>query len=103
MQESVKTKRRMVRKQFFITAEQNRRLKAEAARLGVPEAELIRVGIDMRLERKRDPDDWRNALDRLSGAWRDRDDMNDFIRDLRRQSTRSLRRRLGLDERKKNG
>jgi len=103
MQKPAKSKRRMVRKQVFITAEQNRRLKTEAARLGVPEAELVRVGIDMRLDRKSDPDDWRNALDRLSGAWRNRDDMHDFIRDLRRGSTRSLRRRLGLDERKKNG
>ncbi len=37
---------RMIRKQFYIEAEQDRLLKRLAGRLGVSEAELIRRGID---------------------------------------------------------
>jgi hypothetical protein len=37
---------RMVRKQVYLTAEQDRQLKQRAARLGVSEAELIRQGLD---------------------------------------------------------
>ncbi len=36
----------MIRKQFFIDREASRRLKRAAAAKGVPEAELIREGID---------------------------------------------------------
>ena len=52
---------KMVRKQFFITAEQNKRLKAHAAATGVSEAELVRAGIDLRLERKVEKTDWRQT------------------------------------------
>ena len=38
---------KMVRKQLFITEEQNRKLKERAAATGVSEAELIRAGIDL--------------------------------------------------------
>lgn len=37
---------RMIRKQVYITPEQNERLKREAAKLRVSEAEVIRYGID---------------------------------------------------------
>lgn len=40
----------MVRKQVYITAEQEERLKRRAAELGVPEAELIRRGLDLVLD-----------------------------------------------------
>jgi hypothetical protein len=39
----------MVRKQVFITAEQNRRLKQRAAQTGTVEAEVIRAAIDREL------------------------------------------------------
>jgi hypothetical protein len=102
MQETVKTKRRMVRKQFFITVEQNKRLKAVAAARGIAEAELIRAGIDQQLtQAKVEDDDWRTGLDRLSGAWRDRDDMDDLIRDLRKGWARRLARVYGRRSGKK--
>jgi hypothetical protein len=37
---------RMVRKQFYITQEQNRLLKRRAKALGVSEAELVRRGVE---------------------------------------------------------
>ena len=102
MQETVKTKRRMVRKQVFITAEQNKRLKTVAAAKGVAEAELIRAGIDQQLaQAKVEDDDWRTGLNRLSGAWRDRDDMHDFVRDLRKGWSRRLARVYGRRSGKK--
>ena len=38
---------RMVRKQVYITAEQNNALKRRAKALGVPEAEVVRQGIEL--------------------------------------------------------
>jgi len=84
-----------VRKQFFITAEQNRRLKAHAAATGASEAELVRAGIDLRLERKVEKPDWRRIADSLSGAWAERDDLDEILRDHRKGWKRRLKR-LGL-------
>ena len=54
----------MVRKQVYIEARQDRALKREARTLGVPEAELVRRGIDA-LGRAGaaapDPERWRSA------------------------------------------
>ena len=53
----------MIRKQVFITPEQNRRLKERAALSGVAEAQLIRQGIDMVLKKeKREDQDWKVAF-----------------------------------------
>jgi hypothetical protein len=84
---------RMVRKQVFITAEQNRRLKAQAAAGGVAEAELIRAGIDLRLaqatERQRA---WRAVVEetvaKLSGAWAARENLDEEMREIRRRWNR---------------
>ena len=38
---------RMIRKQVYITAEQERLLKRRAKALGVPEAEVVRQGIEL--------------------------------------------------------
>jgi hypothetical protein len=86
---------KMVRKQVFITAEQNKRLKAYAAAIGVPEAELVRAGIDLRLERKLEKPDWRSLAGRLSGAWAERDDLDEILRKNRKGWKRRLKR-LGL-------
>ena len=43
---------KMVRKQLFITAEQNRRIKSRAAITGLSEGEVIRRGIDRELDEK---------------------------------------------------
>jgi hypothetical protein len=86
---------KMVRKQFFITTDQNKRLKAHAAATGVSEAELVRAGIDLRLERKAEKTDWRSLADRLSGAWAERDDLDELLRKNRKGWKRRLKR-LGL-------
>jgi hypothetical protein len=86
---------KMVRKQFFITAEQNKRLKAQAAATGVSEAELVRAGIDLQLERKAEKTDWRRLADSLSGAWAERDDLDEILRKNRKGWKRRLKR-LGL-------
>ena len=61
MQERLKSKTRMIRKQVYITPEQQRQLRERAAAAGVPEAELIRAGIDKQLVEtaQADPDAWR--------------------------------------------
>jgi hypothetical protein len=85
----------MVRKQFFITAEQNKRLKAHAAAAGVSEAELVRAGIELRLEQKPEKTDWRRLAESLSGASAERDDLDQTLRRHRKGWTRRLKR-LGL-------
>ena len=91
---------KMVRKQVFITAEQNRKLKARAAATGVAEAELIRAGIDLRLDKEPEAQRaWRAAVDqtvaRLSGTWAERDDLGELLRKNRKGWKRRLKR-LGL-------
>ena len=50
MQDRVdRPKSRMVRKQVFVTADQNRRLKSAAAKSGRAEAELVREGLELAL------------------------------------------------------
>ncbi len=91
---------KMVRKQVFITAEQNKKLKLRAAAAGVAEAELIRAGIDLRLNQE--PEErraWKSIVDetftKLSGAWAERDDLDEILRKNRRGWKRRLKR-LGL-------
>jgi hypothetical protein len=78
----------MIRKQIFITEEQNRRLKAEAARLGVAEADLVRAGIDLRLAQEVHDDDWKSALDRISGAWAERENLDEEMKAIRSRWSR---------------
>lgn len=53
--------KRMVRKQILLTPEQNRRLKQCAAAAGVPEADIVRQGVDLALEtRECGTRDWRD-------------------------------------------
>jgi hypothetical protein len=91
---------KMVRKQIFITAEQNRRLKAHAAAMGASEAELVRAGIDLRLKQVTESQRaWRNIVDetvaKLSGAWAERDDLDEVLRKSR-QGWKRRHKRLGL-------
>jgi hypothetical protein len=74
---------KMVRKQFFITAEQNKRLKAHAAATGVSEAQLVRAGIDLRLERKDEKTDWRRLAASFSSAWAERENLDEEMREIR--------------------
>lgn len=79
---------KMVRKQFFISAEQAKRLKAHAAAVGVSEAELVRAGIDMRLRREAEKPDWRRLADSFSDTWAERDDLDEEMRAIRRRWNR---------------
>ena len=88
---------KMIRKQLFITAEQDRKLKQRAAAAGVSEAELIRAGIDLQLEGKAEKTDWRSLAERLSGSWAEREDLDDFLR-KRRATWQRRRHRLGLSD-----
>ena len=84
---------KMVRKQVFITVEQNKKLKARAAATGVAEAELIRAGIDLRLEKEPEQQRaWRAVVDetvaKLSGAWAERENLDEEMREIRRRWNR---------------
>jgi hypothetical protein len=91
---------KMVRKQIFITADQNKRLKTQAAAAGVSEAELIRAGIDLRLQEQGErqkawSDTVAETVAKLSGAWAERDDLDETLRRHRKGWKRRLKR-LGL-------
>jgi hypothetical protein len=84
---------KMVRKQFFITEEQNRKLKEQSAAIGVSEADLIRSGIDLRLEQvARDQRAWKDVVNetisKLSGAWAERENLDEEMRVIRRSWNR---------------
>ncbi len=61
----------MVRKQVFITVEQNRLLKLRAKTARRPEAELIRAAIDRELGIESDKDDWKTRIMACAGALAD--------------------------------
>ena len=84
---------KMVRKQLFITAEQNKRLKSRAAAMGVSEAQLIRAGIDLRLQDQGDRQKaWSDTVDEtvanLSGGWAERENLDEDMREIRRRWNR---------------
>jgi hypothetical protein len=78
----------MVRKQLFITEEQNRRLKEQAVATGVSEALLIRAGIDLKLEGKAEKTDWRSLAESFSSSWAEREDLEVEMREIRRSWNR---------------
>jgi len=76
---------RLVRKQIYLTEEQNEGLRRAAAREGRPEAEIIRSALDVRLgpkrgERFRLADDPLWDVVGLGGA--DRDDVSERVDDF---------------------
>jgi hypothetical protein len=79
---------KMVRKQLFITEEQNRRLKERAAETGVSEAELIRAGIDLKVGGKGEKTDWLSLSESFSSAWAEREDLEEEMRNIRRSWNR---------------
>ena len=85
MQERLKSKTRMIRKQVYITPEQQRQLRERAAAAGVPEAELIRAGIDKQLVEtaQADPDAWRRIFDDVSPSWAEREDLQEEMARIR--------------------
>jgi hypothetical protein len=87
---------KMVRKQVFITAEQDRKLKEQAAATGVSEAELIRAGIDLKLRVQAESSDWLSLVETFSDSWAERSHLEDEMREIRR----SWNRREQVMERK---
>ena len=79
---------KMVRKQFFITADQNKHLKARAAATGKSEGELIRKGISRELDQKTSEaeGDWKDAWRQAAGMWADYDEIDEIIAERRRRS-----------------
>ena len=102
MQESLKSSRsnravRMVRKQVFITAEQNSRLKTLARRLALPEAELVRSGLDSMLDEKERAgvrDDWRRAIDEFVATPGDNSALARRVEETKKQQAKLWRQRL---------
>jgi predicted DNA-binding protein len=72
----------MVRTQIYLTEEQQRGLERLAHLTGRPKSDLIREALDGYLA-ERQPKDWREALEAVRGMWADRDDLDDFVRNLR--------------------
>jgi predicted metal-dependent peptidase len=83
---------KMVRKQLFISDEQNRRIKARAAATGKSEGEVIRRGIDRELDDKtaEAEGDWKDAWRQAAGIWKDYDEIDELM--LRRRKRRRKRR-----------
>ena len=80
----------MVRKQVFITAEQNRLLKLRAKAAKRPEAELIRAAIDRELGIESEKDDWKAGIASTFGALADEEGFEERIADLRRGTNARL-------------
>ena len=79
-----KTAQRMVRKQFLITADQNRRLKARARMLRCAEGELIRAAIDREVGAIK-AEDWKRRLLALAGALKDEVGLEERVTENRAQ------------------
>ena len=90
---------RMVRKQVYITAEQDRRLKALGRLRGVPVAGIIRQVLQKEIDASATEDDleaWKARLRSIKPIWKDRDNIQEEMQDLRKGWGRRLKR-LGLD------
>lgn len=97
MQKTLKPKRSMVRKQFFITAEQNARLKALAAASGKAEGELMRDGLEKALvEEEGQAEDWKAAWAKAAGMWANYPELDDLLEE-RRAARRRRRTRIARD------
>ncbi len=75
----------MVRKQVFITAEQNRLLKQRAKATRRPEAELIRAAIDRELGIESEKDDWKARIMASFGALADEEGFEERVAENRRR------------------
>ena len=80
----------MIRKQIYISEQQEAGLKAIAALSGRKESELLREGLDYIIEtktprEKKDVEEWKEALRAVKGIWKDRDDIDEIMQESRRQ------------------
>jgi predicted DNA-binding protein len=84
----------MVRTQIYLTSEQKLQLERLAATSGRKQSEMIREAIDGYLA-EHEPKDWEEAFEAVRGMWAERDDVDDFVRDLRAEWERRLERNYG--------
>lgn len=86
----------MVRKQVFITVEQNRRLKEAAAASGKPEGEIMRASLDQLLSEKAlQADDWKTGWQQAAGMWSNYPEIEQIM--ARRREARFRRRQQPSD------
>jgi predicted DNA-binding protein len=67
----------MVRKQMYLTQEQDDKLASLASERGKTQSQLLREAVDTLLEQAR-VERLRAALEAARGMWQDRDDLPDF-------------------------
>jgi predicted DNA-binding protein len=84
----------MVRTQIYLTNEQKRKLERLASASGKKQSEMIREAIDGYLAAC-EPTDWKAAFEAVRAMWAERDDLDDFVRDLRAEWERRLERTYG--------
>jgi hypothetical protein len=84
----------MVRTQIYLTDEQQRALERLAAITGRRKSDLIRRALDRYLAEHR-PKDWKDALEAVRGMWADRDDLDEFVSNLRAGWEKRLERLYG--------
>jgi len=84
----------MIRKQLFITEEQNRKLKARATFTGKSVGEVIRRGIDRELadDTAEEGADWKDAWRQAAGMWADYDEIDEILARRRRRDSQRMER-----------
>ena len=88
---------RLVRKQLLLTPDQNRQLRSLAVTTARSEGDLVREAVDQWLAKHQaEQEDWKAALRKLCGIWKDRTDLDEFYagnrnrRRLRRERVKRL-------------
>jgi hypothetical protein len=90
-----KSKRSMVRKQVFITVDQNRQLKVRARATGQAEADIVRKGIDLALTADAaESEDWREGLRRALALGVLDEQFAERVRENKRVQSQAWRKRL---------
>lgn len=73
--------------QVFLRQDQKSALKSLARRLGLRQSDLVRRGVDLLIDKAAQGDnDWREATRAAAGLWRDRTDIEELSRELRRRA-----------------
>ncbi len=77
--------------QVFLRDDQKAALKSLSARTGARQSDLVRRGVDLLLEEgARKDQDWRAATRAVAGLWRDREDSEATMMELRKAAKRRL-------------
>ncbi len=75
----------MQRSQVFLRDDQKQSLSTIAARTGRKQSDLIRSGVDLIIEKEQQRvSDWKKALKQTRGMWKDRDGIDAFQAEIRK-------------------